>query len=70
MVANRTSRFAYDWWIIQKRFVYLSIAIFLLFASLSGLMLWISLPKRRLLGIVALVLSVGLCSACFLWLRP
>ena len=28
MVANRTSRFAFDWWIIQKRFVYLVIAIF------------------------------------------
>ncbi|HKG59994.1 MAG TPA: FecR domain-containing protein [Pyrinomonadaceae bacterium] len=30
MVANKTSRFAYDWWIIQKRFVYLVIAIFVL----------------------------------------
>jgi hypothetical protein len=28
MVANKTSRFAFDWWIIQKRFVYLIIAIF------------------------------------------
>src|SRR5918996_6344862 len=30
MASNRTSRFAFDWWIIQKRFVYLVIAIFLL----------------------------------------
>src|SRR5829696_6146808 len=30
MVANKTSRFAYDWWIIQKRFVYLIIAGFIL----------------------------------------
>lgn len=27
---NKTSRFAFDWWIIQKRFVYLVIALFLL----------------------------------------
>lgn len=36
MVANKTSRFAFDWWIIQKRFVYLVIAIFLLCASAAG----------------------------------
>src|SRR5688572_31824375 len=29
MVANKTTRFAFDWWIVQKRFVYLVIAIFL-----------------------------------------
>jgi hypothetical protein len=27
---NKTSRFAFDWWIIQKRFVYLMIAFFML----------------------------------------
>jgi FecR protein len=36
MVANRTSRFAFDWWIIQKRFVYLVIAIFALCACAAG----------------------------------
>src|SRR4026208_2361106 len=36
MVANKTSRFAFDWWIIQKRFVYLVIAIFLLCVSAAG----------------------------------
>jgi hypothetical protein len=36
MVANRTSRFAFDWWIIQKRFVYLVIAGFFLFAMAIG----------------------------------
>ena len=36
MVANKTSRFAFDWWIIQKRLVYLVIAIFLLCASAAG----------------------------------
>src|ERR1051325_6510614 len=36
MVANKTSHFAFDWWIIQKRFVYLVIAIFLLCVSAAG----------------------------------
>ena len=36
MVANKTSRFAYDWWIIQKRFVYLVIAIFCLCSIAAG----------------------------------
>src|SRR5688500_19293952 len=30
MPANKTSRFAFDWWIIEKRFLYLVIAIFML----------------------------------------
>jgi hypothetical protein len=36
MVTNKTSRFAYDWWIIQKRFVYLVITIFLLGGLAAG----------------------------------
>jgi hypothetical protein len=42
MVANRTSRFAFDWWIIQKRFVYLIVAIFTLCvcAAGAGLYVW------------------------------
>ncbi|HEV2836333.1 MAG TPA: FecR domain-containing protein [Pyrinomonadaceae bacterium] len=36
MVANKTSRFAFDWWIIQKRFVYLVIAIFALCVTAAG----------------------------------
>jgi len=36
MVTNKTSRFAYDWWIIQKRFVYLVIAIFMLCGLAAG----------------------------------
>jgi hypothetical protein len=35
MVRNRTSRFAFDWWIIQKRLVYLIIAI-LAFCGLAA----------------------------------
>jgi hypothetical protein len=41
MVANRTSRFAYDWWIIQKRFVYLIIALFLLCGVAAGAALYV-----------------------------
>jgi hypothetical protein len=33
---NKTSRFAFDWWIIQKRFVYLVIALFLLSTIAAG----------------------------------
>jgi hypothetical protein len=41
MVANKTSRFAFDWWIIQKRFVYLMIAIFMLCVSAAGAALYV-----------------------------
>jgi hypothetical protein len=41
MVANKTSRFAYDWWIIKKRFVYLVIAIFLLCGVAAGAALYV-----------------------------
>jgi hypothetical protein len=42
MVANKTSRFAFDWWIIQKRFVYLIVAIFSLcvVAAGAGVYVW------------------------------
>ena len=36
MVANRTSRFAFDWWIVQKRFVYLGVAIFIACCLAAG----------------------------------
>jgi hypothetical protein len=54
------------WW----RLLIDGAAIFLMFASLSGLVLWIALPKRRALGIVALVVSVALCLGCYLLLIP
>jgi hypothetical protein len=41
MVANKTSRFAYDWWIIQKRFVYLMIAMFVLCVMAAGAALYV-----------------------------
>ena len=41
MAANRTSHFAYDWWIIQKRFVYLIIAIFILCGVAAGAALYV-----------------------------
>jgi len=42
MTRNRTSHFAFDWWIIQKRFVYLVIAIFMLcgLAAAAGVYVW------------------------------
>ena len=41
MVANKTSRFAFDWWIIQKRFVYLVIAIFVVCVTAAGAGLYV-----------------------------
>jgi FecR protein len=41
MVANKTSRFAFDWWIIQKRFVYLIVAIFMLCGLAAGAALYV-----------------------------
>jgi uncharacterized cupin superfamily protein len=35
-MANRTSRFAFDWWIIQKRFVYLIVALLILCGIAAG----------------------------------
>src|SRR5215212_8155403 len=42
MVANKTSRFAFDWWIIEKRSVYLMIAILVLccMAAGAGVYVW------------------------------
>jgi len=39
---NRTSRFAFDWWIIQKRFVYLTMVLLLLcgVAGAAALYVW------------------------------
>jgi hypothetical protein len=45
-------------------------ALFLLFASLTGIILWISLPKRRTLGIIALIASIVLCGGCYLLMMP
>ena len=41
MAVNRTSRFAFDWWIIEKRFVYLVIFIFVLLALSAGAALYV-----------------------------
>ena len=43
MVANKTSRFAFDWWIVQKRFVYLVVAIFLLFSMAIGAAIYVKI---------------------------
>src|SRR5678815_2269406 len=41
MVRNKTSHFAFDWWIIQKRFVYLVIAILMLCGMAAGAALYV-----------------------------
>jgi FecR-like protein len=43
MVANRTSRFAFDWWIIQKRFLYLIFAGIFLFALAIGAAVYVKI---------------------------
>src|ERR1041385_3606740 len=43
MVRNKTSHFAFDWWIIQKRFVYLVIAIFMLCGLAAGAAVYVHL---------------------------
>jgi hypothetical protein len=40
-MANKTSRFAFDWWIIQKRFIYIAIAIFALCGLAAGAALYV-----------------------------
>ena len=51
-------------------FIIYSTAILLFFASVSGLILWISLKKRRTIGLVALAVSVAICIAFYVWLVP
>ena len=41
MAVNRTSRFAFDWWIIEKRFVYLVVLIFVLCLLAAGAALYV-----------------------------
>ena len=41
MVRNKTSHFAFDWWIIQKRFVYLVIAILVLCGVAAGAAIYV-----------------------------
>jgi hypothetical protein len=40
-MANRTSRFAFDWWIIQKRVIYLVIALLVLCGIAAGAALYV-----------------------------
>jgi hypothetical protein len=45
-------------------------AALILLASITGIILWIALPKRRKLGILALVLGTALTVALYLTLVP
>jgi hypothetical protein len=59
-----TGKTAGDLW---RRFIDAT-AIFLFLASLSGAILWISLPKRRKLGVAALVGGTVLTASLIVWL--
>jgi hypothetical protein len=54
---------------VWRRFIDAT-AIFLLFAALSGVVLWISTKKRRRLGVIALIVSIVLCAGCYLFMMP
>ena len=45
-------------------------AILLLLGALTGITLWIALPKRRTLGLIALGLGVGICVVVYLLVVP
>ena len=45
-------------------------AILLLLGALTGITLWIALPKRRTLGLIALGLGVGVCVVVYLPIVP
>lgn len=45
-------------------------AILLLLGALTGITLWIALPKRRTLGLIALGLGVGVCVVVYLLIVP
>lgn len=40
-MTTRTSRFVFDWWVVQKRFVYLAVFVVVLFAMASGVALYV-----------------------------
>lgn len=43
-------------------------AILLMAASLTGLLVWLGLPKRRVLGLAATIVGVAACAAVYVWL--
>ncbi|MES2304759.1 MAG: PepSY-associated TM helix domain-containing protein [Gemmatimonadota bacterium] len=45
-------------------------AILLLIGSVTGLLMWIGLPRRRRLGVVALLASIVICLAIYLAFVP
>jgi len=45
-------------------------SVFLFLASLSGLILWISLPRRRRIGVSALIAGVTLSLVVYWWCVP
>jgi len=40
-MTTRTSRFVFDWWVVQKRFVYLAVFLVVLCAMAAGASLYV-----------------------------
>ncbi len=45
-------------------------SILLLLASVTGIVMWLALPKRRKGGLIALVVSIALLGGVYIWLVP
>lgn len=45
-------------------------SILLILASVTGILMWLALPKRRQGGIIALVVSIALLGGVYIWLVP
>src|SRR6185503_13359385 len=58
-MANRTSRFAFDWWIIQKRFVYLVIALLIMCGLAVGAAVYVWKYGNPLRGVAKLSNPAG-----------
>lgn len=61
-----TGRDAHPWW----QWAIDAVAVSLLLVSLTGVVLWFSLPSRRKIGAVMLLVGAGLCVAAYLAIRP
>ena len=45
-------------------------AVLLLLGSLTGIMMWFALPRRRKLGVASLLIGVGVCAAIYVAFVP
>jgi hypothetical protein len=52
------------------RFVLDGSAVLLFLGALTGIMMWFALPRRRTLGVIALVASIVICGAVYVMFVP